>query len=345
MISYIFITCTILLLLIISIIQKWRITPHGKLTPFTAIILKFVKNNHTLDSLNKISPIDFRNIENKKAMLVHRSPLHVDKISNIDIITTNGILNLKIYNPKSKINLPIIVYYHGGGWIKGNTDTHDNICRYLAAKTPAVTVSVNYRLAPENKFPAAHQDAFDSLMWVFNNADSINGINTKIALAGDSAGGNLAAAVSIMANEKKSPEIIFQLLFYPVLDISSTSYESNIKYFTGYYLTTDKIKWFRSLYFPAPNTWENKYASPLLDYSGLRLPETMIIVPEFDPLKSQSIYYSQLVKNTGSMSDLIEFKGVVHGFVSMDRFIKEAEDALKIASNALQNAFREKINN
>src|SRR5438067_11676117 len=173
-----------------------------------------------------------------------------------------GKIPLRIYTPEGRGVLPVLVYFHGGGWVIGTFETHDGVCRHLAKQSQAVVVSVDYRLAPEHKLPAAAEDCYAATCWVADNAAALHADAKRLAVGGDSAGGNLAAVVSLMARDRGKPKIAFQLLVYPVTDhgYDTASYRENAE---GYLLTKESMVWFWNHYLGRADDGANPYASPL----------------------------------------------------------------------------------
>lgn len=190
-------------------------------------------------------------------------PEEVQKVENRTIPVKGGEISIRIYTPAGEGPFPALVYYHGGGWVIGNLDTVDVPCRMLANRAGCVVVSVDYRLAPEYKFPTAAEDAYEAVKWVAKNADSIGIDSDRIAVGGDSAGGNLAAVVALMSREKGEPSLAFQILIYPLTNHSydTDSYRENAE---GYFLTKNTMVWFWNHYLRNEQDGQHPYASPLL---------------------------------------------------------------------------------
>lgn len=257
-------------------------------------------------------------------------------ISNVDttgkmIAINRTKIPIRIYTPKGhKGKLPIIVYYHGGGWVLANLDTYDASARALCEKTNTVLVSVAYRQGPEFKFPTAHDDAYAAYKWVHKNATSINGDNTKMAVAGESAGGNLAINVSIKARDEKFHVPFYQLLIYPVAN-NDTASASYVKYHDAKPLNKPLMDWFVKKYLTTPNETNDMRIS-VLKANLKNLPPTTIITAEIDPLQSEGELLHQALKKAGVNSDYKEYKGVVHEFFGMSAIIAEARDAQKFSA-------------
>ena len=227
-----------------------------------------------------------------------------------------GDIPVRIYWPEAGGTRPLLVFFHGGGWVLGSTATHDGICRALTNATGCVVVSVDYRLAPEHPFPAAAEDAYAALCWAAEHAASLGADAGRLAVAGDSAGGNLAAVVSLMARDRGGPPLRMQILAYPVIDGRQeyTSHEQNA---AGYLLTTDAMRWFWGHYVPLPGDRGDPYASPIAagDLSGL--PPALVFTAEYDPLRDEGEAYAHALEAAGVPTTLRRYAGHIHGFFTM----------------------------
>lgn len=271
-----------------------------------------------------------------------RSTTNIEEVGSVEdrqIPGPHGNIRIRIYKPLKvdSEKLPILVFYHGGGWVIGNLDTHDAACRTLTNGAECIVVSVDYRLAPEHKFPVAVEDAFAALEWVADHAEEIGGNREKIAVGGDSAGGNLATVATIIAKEKQAPNLVFQLLIYPSTGVGSTkSYEENGE---GYYLTKDLMAWFRKQYLNSPDDTNHPYCSPYLNEDASGLPSAFIMTAEYDPLRDDGKAYADKLKAAGVDVEYVDYAGMIHGFITMTNFIDKGKDALLDAANALKKAF------
>ncbi|HEY3723351.1 MAG TPA: alpha/beta hydrolase [Acidimicrobiia bacterium] len=263
----------------------------------------------------------------------------VDRVEDRSIPGPAGEIPVRIYRPEGGAPKPIVVYYHGGGWVIGGLETHDHGCRALANSADAVVVSVDYRLAPEYRFPAPLDDARAALGWVAEHTEELGGDASRIAVAGDSAGGNLAAVVAQMARDAGGPALCFQLLIYPVTDheFDSVSMRDNAE---GYFLTRDAMRWFYSHYLDEPTLGADPRVSPIRadDLSGL--PPAFVITAEYDPLRDQGVAYAAAMSDAGTAVEARTYAGMFHGFLSMVEYIDAGKVAFDDAVTALRAAFR-----
>jgi acetyl esterase len=248
---------------------------------------------------------------------------------------------VRIFTPErgEKSNLPVLVYFHGGGWVVGGQSDLDveSTCKFLVDGAGCVVVSVGYRLAPESKFPAAVEDAYATLLWVAANAGELNGDAKRIAVGGDSAGGNIAAAVCLMARDRDGPDIVFQLLVYPVTDHSFET-ESYRTCGEGYGLATEEMKWFWNHYLRTPADGENGYASPLRARDLRGLPPALVLTAECDPLRDEGEAYGHRLEEAGVPAKIVRYEGAIHGFFTLPFGGKGRAEAAK----ELRRAFTQK---
>jgi len=238
--------------------------------------------------------------------------------------------------------LAVLVYFHGGGWVIGDLDTHDVLCRQLAREAQAVVVSVDYRMGPEYEFPAAVEDCWAATCWIAEHGSSLGMDSSRLAVGGDSAGGNLAAVISLMAREQAPhPKLAFQLLIYPAteMDAGTESMRANGE---GYLLTSRSMQWFVKQYFGDRansadiKTWR---ASPLLAASHAGLPPALVLTAGFDPLRDEGRMYADKLSAAGTPAQYVCFERQIHGFVTMSRVIDEAKTAVSLCAKALARAF------
>jgi acetyl esterase len=253
-----------------------------------------------------------------------------------------GPVPVRAYRPKGAGRdevLPALVYFHGGGWVIGDLDTHDVVCRTLANGARCAVFSVEYRKAPESPFPAAVEDCFSALSFVFSNSKSLKVNSKQIAVGGDSAGGNLATVVAMLARDAGGPSLSFQLLIYPGVDnrMGHASIETNGE---GYLLTKKSMHYFRGHYLPNPADWHDWRASPLLAKSLAGLPPAFVMTAGFDPLRDEGRAYSERLKQEGVSTEYREYADMVHGFITMGRALDTANTALEDCARALQRAWQ-----
>jgi acetyl esterase len=248
-----------------------------------------------------------------------------------------GDFPVRVYRPDGPGPHPVVVFFHGGGFVIGGIETHDGVCHQLATRVPAVVVSVDYRLAPEHRFPAAVEDSSAAATWVSEHAADLDADAGRLAVAGDSAGGNLSAVVSLRARAAGGPPIAFQLLVYPATDLtrSEPSHKENAE---GYLLTTELMDWFMAHYFGDRTDLRHPDASPLFveDLSGL--PPALVITAEFDPLRDEGEAYASRLREAGVDARVSRYDGMIHGFFGMDAVFDSARKAMDEAVTALQEA-------
>lgn len=253
----------------------------------------------------------------------------------------NGI-PVRLYRPAGSAAsqaLPVLVYYHGGGWTIGDLDTHDTLCRDLCNGSGCAVVSVDYRLAPEHRFPAAVDDALAAARWVREKAALLSLDATRMAVGGDSAGGNLAAVVAIAARDAGDLPLGYQLLIYPATDQtwSAPSYVTNGQ---GYLLTQDSMRYYRDHYIDRPEALRDWRASPLFCENLANLPPAFVLTAGFDPLRDEGLQYAQRLSEAGTPSTLVCFERQIHGFITMGRVLDEANVAVQLCASQLRAALR-----
>ena len=246
-----------------------------------------------------------------------------------------GEIPVRVYAPTDDPVLPVVSFFHGGGWVLSHLDGHDSLARRLALRSGALVVSVDYRLAPEHPFPAPHDDCWAATRWLADHAGEFGGDGSRLAVAGDSAGGNLAAGVALRARDE-GLDLAFQLLVYPAVDLDFTR-PSMIDNATGYFLTTEDMQWFWNHYV-TPENRDNPYAVPMTadDVSGLA--PALIQTAEYDPLRDEGEAWGERLREAGVDVTITRYDGVVHGFVSRWTQMARAEAADDEAGAALRSA-------
>jgi acetyl esterase len=252
-----------------------------------------------------------------------------------------GPVPVRCYRPKGADQndpLPALVYYHGGGWVIGDLDTHDVVCRTLANAAGCVVFSVEYRKAPEAPFPAAVEDCFAAMQYVAARAATFGIDAGRIAVGGDSAGGNLATVMTLLARDAHGPAIAFQLLLYPVTDLQ-LRFPSVDRNGTGYLLTKDAMLYFRGLYLAHEADWLDWRASPLLAKSLSQLPPAFVLTAGYDPLLDEGRAYADRLAHDGVKTEYCNYPDMVHGFITMGRVLDTAQVALDHCARALRAAW------
>ena len=256
-----------------------------------------------------------------------------------EIPVKGGKINIRIYTPKTgKAIYPVIVYYHGGGWVIANLDTYNASAEGLANQVEAIVVSVAYRQAPEHKFPTAHNDSYAAYEWIVKNAGSLKGDPKRIALVGESAGGNLAAAVSMMARDKGMQLPVHEVLVYPIAgyDFNTDSYKESDSIKP---LNNGLMKWFFEKYLNSPSDGKNPMIS-LVNANLRGLPPTTIIGAQYDPLRTEGKTLADNLEKAGVATKYKLYKGTTHEFFGMAALVPEAKDAQALAAAELKNVFK-----
>ena len=248
---------------------------------------------------------------------------------------------VRIYTPTGSGPFPILVWFHGGGWVVGDLETADPTARQLSVGAKCLVISVDYRLAPETKFPGAADDSYAATVWTAQHATRLNGDASKIAVGGDSAGSNLAAAVALMARDRGGLSLAFQLLVYPVTsrDFDRSSYRQNAE---GYGLTLDAMRWYWDHYLQHPEDASNPYAAPLVAENLKGLPPALVITAECDPLRDEGEAFAKRLQAAGVPTTYSLYDGMIHGFFGMTAVLDKGKQAMAEACAALQQAFAAK---
>lgn len=296
--------------------------------PFKLQVVLFYFHRIQKANFTKLKPTSVRRANAKawktqKRVAEYPSP-EMEKVDNLEVPVRDGAqIPVRIYRPSNGKNLKTIVFYHGGGFVLRNLDSHDDLCRRIAKKTNALVVSVGYRLAPEYKFPIPVFDCYDALLWAETNSSDFGGNPNDLVVMGDSAGGNLATVVCLLARDETGPNISKQVLIYPCLD-ARLKYPSIDELKNGYLLTKEMMKWFVDHYAKTPEDVLNPLMSPLLAESLSDLPPAFVSTSDHDPLKDEGQdYYHKLIA-AGNKAVFKEYKNTVHAFANMPRISKQA---------------------
>ena len=267
--------------------------------------------------------------------LFPKHPVH--DVADRTIPGPAGDIPVRVFRPTPATGLPLLLWFHGGGWVTGNLDTHDQLGRLLADASGAVVVSVDYRLAPEAKFPAAADDCLAAYEWALAHADEVGADAGRVAIGGDSAGGNLAAVVALDARERGLPQPKLQLLVYPVTDyeLDSVSMIDNAK---GYFLEAEGMRWFWEHYARTPFDYDDTRFSPLRasDHSGLA--RAVVITAEYDPLRDQGEEYAHKLGAAAVPTEAVRADGLIHGFFGMHEFMPPGQGSWDVSVAALRES-------
>jgi len=264
-------------------------------------------------------------VEDVPAVADHRMPVE------------GGEITVRLYAPAGVGPHPVLVFYHGGGWVIGDLYTHDGLCRSIVNAAGCAVASVDYRLAPEFKFPVAVEDSYAALKWVAANGPRLGLDSARLAVGGDSAGGNLAAVMALLARDRRGPRILLQVLVYPVTnyDFGPRSYTENA---TGYVLTTEDMRWFWRHYLSREEQGQEVTASPFRAKSLADLPPALVMTAGCDPLRDEGDAYAARLRDAGVPVTLTQYPGMFHGFLRMTRILDQARGALDEVATALRKA-------
>ena len=308
--------------------------------PLDPQVIKILKE---AESLGLPAYQDLSPTEARKQMLDLAPPvqpnLSVKKVIDRKIPGPDGDIPIRLYYPAGDGPFPVLVYFHGGGWVIGDLDTHHGFCHALAKTSGCLVVAVDYRLAPEHRYPAAVEDAYAATRWVAENSELIQADPDRFAVCGDSAGGHLAAVVSLMARDRQGPRIDLQILIYPITDCSfdTPSYEENQE---GYMLTRDLMKWFWNHFINIESEADDPYVSPLRAESFSDLPPALILTAEYDPLRDEGEAYAEKLQGAGVNATLTRYPGMIHAFIRMTAQLDKANVALGQVAGMLRSVFK-----
>jgi acetyl esterase len=290
-----------------------------------------------LPPMEQMTPAEAR--ESMRSRTAALGPVEdVARVEDHRVPVSGGAIDVRCYTPAGAGPFPALVFFHGGGWVIGDVYTHDGICRSLANASGCAVASVDYRLAPEHKYPTAVEDAFAATRWIAREAARLGIDARRLAVGGDSAGGNLAAAVALLAKERGGPELALQVLVYPVTHHAFDT-ESYRQHADGYLLTRTAMRWFWDHYLARPEQGREPYASPLLAPALEGLPPALVITAEYDPLCDEGEAYAGRLREAGVPVTLTRYPGMIHGFFRMVNLVDKARAARDEVAGALRKAF------
>lgn len=309
------------------------------LHPTVVAMAEAMRTNPDYRPTSQLTPQAAR--EGYRALSALLGPLpEVGNVQDRTIEGPDGPLRLRVYMPKTGAGPhPVLLYMHGGGWVIGDLDTHDRECRTLCNDTPCVVVALDYRLAPEHPYPAAVHDTWAALQWVARNASELGGDPKRLAVGGDSAGGNLAAIAALRARDAGGPALRAQLLVYPSVAGALLIYPSHSENATAPFLPLDSMRYFRGHYLGDVEATQDPEVAPIHAASHSNLPPALIITAEFDPLRDEGRAYAEKLKEAGVDVRLIEYAGMPHMFFQLSPVLEEGKAALRESAELLRKAF------
>ena len=314
------------------------------LHPKTRALLDFIEQSG-IPPMHTLSAVAARQTYRDRRAVLQPEPPTVGEVVELQAPGPHGAIALRLYRPlKSAVTsadtaaglLPVLVYFHGGGWVIGDLDTHDTLCRELANASGCAVVATDYRMAPEHRFPIAVDDCIAATDWVRQQAASLGLDASRMAVGGDSAGGNLAAVVAIAARDAGTP-LAFQLLIYPATDQrrGAPSHTSNAQ---GYLLTSDTMDYFHDHYITDVAHDLDWRASPLLHADLSKLPPALVLTAGYDPLRDEGLAYAVRLTEAGNRASHVCFERQIHGFITMGRVLDEANTAVALCAAELRRA-------
>ena len=280
----------------------------------------------------EMTPEQGRELYRAMRPVIDELPIH--KTEDRIVPGSQGDIPVRIYTPEGDGPFGLLMNFHGGGWVIGDLDTADAVCRQMATDAGVIVISVDYRMAPEDPYPAAVLDAYDATRWAAEHMADLNG-NGKLGVIGESAGGNLSAVVCLKARAEGGPKINFQCLLYPVTDcdMSRASYQENGE---GYILETKTMQWFWDTYCPDPSQREEPFASPLRAGDLSNLPPALIVTAEFDPLRDEGEAYGEALNAAGTEATVVRYDGLVHDFMATAPLFECSRQGLQATVSAIR---------
>lgn len=288
-----------------------------------------------------LTPAQAREVYSASRQVLQPDPPEVAETASLEARGPAGPIPLRLYRglgTRKDQRLPALVYFHGGGWVIGDLDSHDQICRALANAAGCIVIAVHYRLAPEHKFPAAVEDAIAATRWIADNAASLGIDAARLAVGGDSAGGNLAAIVSLDARDQGGPPLAFQLLIYPSVDMGIDT-PSHLRHADQLPLTRSNMHWFIEHYLSGESDKSDWRASPLRARSFANLPPAFVVTAACDPLCDEGEAYAKALAKAGVPATHHRFAGQIHGFLTMGRIVADSSRLIDMSADALKAAF------
>ena len=289
-----------------------------------------------LPPVGRTTPAEARESVRQRSAALPRED--VASVRDHEVPVSGGAIRVRVFTPRAAAPLPALVYFHGGGWVTGDVDTHEGICRTLANAAVCVVVSVDYRCAPEFTYPTAAEDAYAATRWVVDQASTLGVDARRLAVCGDSSGGNLAAAVALMARDRGGPVLALQVLVYPITDcdFDRPSYKDNAE---GYLLTAESMRFYWDQYVPDVKDRMQPYVSPMRAASVTGLAPALVITAEYDPLRDEGEAYARRLTEAGVPVTQSRYPGMIHAFFRFTNSIDAARAAVAEVVAALQKAW------
>jgi acetyl esterase len=284
-------------------------------------------------------PVEEARERMRSLFVSNEPPESVGAVVDTHIPCEWGNMGIRIYTPVGEGKFPVFVFFHGGGWVLNSIETHDSVCRRLTNLSDCIVISVDYRLAPEHKYPAAIEDAYAAVEWAISNADKINGDSAKIIVGGDSSGATQATVVCMMARDRGTLNICYQVLIYPPTDHYDPGTESYVENGYGYPVGKDFMVWVWNHYLPDTVNLDDPYVCPLRakDFSGL--PPAIVLTAPYDPLRDEGEAYARKLQDAGIEVDLKQYDGMMHGFIMQYRIMKQGAEALERIAAGIKKRF------
>jgi acetyl esterase len=287
-------------------------------------------------AIETLSPAEARLTALEAIKAVAGEPEEMGSVEDFAIPHTERPVPVRIYTPAGAGPFACLVYFHGGGWVVCDLNTHDVVCRAIANRAGAVVVAVDYALSPENKFPAAVDDCYAATQWVAANAARLRVDPRRIAVGGDSAGGNLSTVMCLKSRDEGGPPLALQVLVYPVTNLASFDTPSYREFGEGYYLTRAEMEWFRGHYLARPEDAQHPYASPLLAPDLRGLPPALVITAECDPLRDEGEAYARRMADAGVAVTCTRYAGMIHPFFSLGGVFNQGRRAVEQVAAAVR---------
>jgi acetyl esterase len=311
------------------------------LHPQARALLDFIEQRG-VPPTHTLSPCDARTFYRERRFATQPPAPAVGQVQDLLAVGPNGSIPLRLYRPLGSSDaavLPVLVYFHGGGFVIGDLDTHDTLCRELANLADCAVVAVDYRMGPDHRFPAAVIDCMAATRWVRDHAPQLQLDASRLAVGGDSAGGNLAAVVSIDARDRGDLAIKFQLLIYPATDMRRTA-PSHAENGQGYLLTHETMDYFTGHYIADVAQLSDWRVSPLLHPDLSKLPPALLLTAGFDPLRDEGAAYAKRLTAAGNRAGYVNFARQIHGFLTMGKVIDEANTAVALCAAELKRMLK-----